>query len=71
MKNKILIFALILFCGLIYSAVREVCVPIEDFSGFNSPIEERNDQILWVKTFQNKNGKWNHCKPALWRTFYY
>jgi hypothetical protein len=72
MKQILASVMLVAFLGAAFFATREVCEPIPDISGFTPiPIEQRQDKILWIKTFQQKNGEWHQCKPLLWRVFFF
>jgi len=72
MKQILVSIILATFLGAAYFGTREVCEPVLDTSSFTpTPIEERQDKILWIKTFQQKNGGWHQCKPLLARVFFF
>lgn len=63
-----LLIVLVPILILLFLFTREVCSSIEDVTAFQPiPIEQRDEQILWIKTFQKKSDVWYQCKPALWR----
>jgi hypothetical protein len=69
--------ALVLAAAVIAGAVllfKPVCRPIEDSSlaNFDPPIETRQDENFYgLKTFQQKDGSWHHCKTWIARQFFF
>ena len=54
-------------------ALHPVCVPLsaEDLKGFNVPIEQRTDRDLYLKVFQQRDGRWYQCKTWISRQFFF
>ncbi|EER58222.1 hypothetical protein AcdelDRAFT_4205 [Acidovorax delafieldii 2AN] len=54
-------------------AVWPVCIalPDEEVARFNPPIAQREDQVWHVRTFQQREGLWHHCKPRIARAFFF
>jgi hypothetical protein len=54
-------------------ALRPVCVPLstEQFAGFSTPIETRTDHDLYLRVFQQIDGRWYQCKTWLPRQFFF
>ncbi|HMB76643.1 MAG TPA: hypothetical protein VKN76_09610 [Kiloniellaceae bacterium] len=55
-------------------AFRPACRPIEaaDAANFDPPIETRNDSNFYgLKTFQQEDGQWLHCKTWIARAFFF
>jgi hypothetical protein len=69
--RKSLVIGAVLVVALVAWMLRPVCVPIEDLSGFNVPIEQRTDKDFYVKVFQHKDGQWFQCKTWLSRQFFF
>jgi hypothetical protein len=64
---------LLLVVGLIAWVLHPVCVPLsaEDLHGFNVPIEQRTDQDLYLRVFQQRRGQWYQCKTWVSRQFFF
>jgi hypothetical protein len=64
---------LFLVFSLIAWALHPVCVPLsaEDLRGFNVPIEQRTDQDLFLRVFQQRRGQWYQCKTWVSRQFFF
>ena len=64
---------LFLVFSLIAWVLHPVCVPLsaEDLRGFNVPIEQRTDQDLYLRVFQQRGGQWYQCKTWVSRQFFF
>ena len=65
--------AVMALAALVTFALRPVCVPLsaEDLAGFNSPIETRTDRDVYLRVFQQVDGRWYQCKTWLSRQFFF
>lgn len=66
------IFLLILasgFGGVAVWMLHPVCTPIPDaaLAEFDPPIEARSERGMLFRTFQKRDGHWEHCKARLER----
>jgi hypothetical protein len=63
----------LLLAGLATWAAWPVCValPDEALAQFHPPIAQRDDQVWHVRTFQQREGQWYHCKPRIARAFFF
>ena len=55
-------------------ALWPVCAPIppETVAGFDPPIDQRTDAMLWGRVFrQRDDGQWQQCKTRLSRAFFF
>jgi hypothetical protein len=43
----------------------------EDLRGFNIPIEQRTDQDLYLRVFQQRRGQWYQCRTWVSRQFFF
>jgi hypothetical protein len=68
----IAIAVMIAFAAMVF-AFRPVCVPIpqEALLQFNDPIEQRSDRDFYVKVFQQRDGRWHHCKTWVSRRLFF
>ena len=68
---KIAIIVLIVATAVF--ALRPVCVPLsrEQLAGFTAPIETRTDHDLYLRVFQQVDGRWYQCKTWLSRQFFF
>jgi hypothetical protein len=64
---------LLLVAVLVAWAAWPVCValPQEALTTLNPPIEQREDRMWQVRTFQQRDGQWHHCKPRIARIFFF
>jgi hypothetical protein len=54
-------------------SLRPVCVPLssEQLAGFTTPIEARTDHDLYLRVFQQIDGRWYQCKTWLSRQLFF
>lgn len=64
---------LLLLAALAAWAVWPVCVALPDdaLAQSHPPIAQRDDQVWHVRTFQQREGQWYHCKPRIARAFFF
>lgn len=65
--------SLLLVAALAAWAAWPVCVALSDeaLASFHPPIAQRDDKVWHVRTFQQREGQWCHCKPRVARAFFF
>ena len=71
--RKAPLLAVVTVVAAVAWALHPVCVPLsaEDLTGFNVPIEQRTDRDLYLKVFQQRDGRWYQCKTWISRQFFF
>jgi len=65
--------AIVILLGAAIFALRPICVEIPDqeLLQFTSPIEQRIDRDVYLKVFQQRNGRWHQCKTWISRQLFF
>lgn len=64
---------LLLAAALASWAAWPICVVLPDAAVTEArpPLAQREDQVWHVRTFQQREGQWYHCKPRIARAFFF
>lgn len=71
---RVVLVAIAAAVAIAAGALRPVCRPLsaEDLSRLEMPIEQRTDRdMYYLPVFQQRDGRWYHCKTWLSRQLFF
>ncbi|OLC77306.1 MAG: hypothetical protein AUH72_17650 [Acidobacteria bacterium 13_1_40CM_4_65_8] len=73
MTRAFIVVGVIVVALLVMVLLQPVCVPLsnDDLKSFNVPIEQRTDRDIYLRVFQQRDGRWYQCKTRLSRLMFF